>query len=278
MTLRGWRRAAVPAVLTAILMVLAIGGSGCAARRRAQEKARILDPDTLYQMAIEDMERAKFITAKQYLERIQYTPQSRTQLEPLVRLALADAAFHAGDDVSLIDARAKYLDFVTLYAGHPRAPYAQLQAGVCSLKRAAQPTKDQTQTLVAITDFKEVLRRYPASPYARAAADRIRSAESRLAEHDFAVATFYFRRRSYLAAADRLRGLLKDYPRFQGKDRVYYYLGESLVRANNGNEGRLYLEKLIEDFPNCDYVGAARKSLARLNEQGAPESAPPGKG
>ena len=259
--LRCWANHQVRALI--LLSTLAIS-SGCAARRREQANAKVLDPDLLYRMALQDMEAAKPHSAKQYLERIQYTPQSRTQLEPLVRLALADLAFQAGDDVSLIDARAKYLDFVTLYGDHPRAPYAQLQAGVCSLNRAAHPSKDQTQTLVAITDLQEVLRRFPSSPYARAAKDRQRTAEDQLAEHDFIVGSFYFKRKSYLAAADRFRGVLSQYPRFGGKEKLYYFLGESLVRSNNGTEGRLYLEKLLSDYPVGNFAEGARKSLTRL--------------
>src|SRR6185503_20699399 len=105
----------------------------------------------------------------------------------------------------------------------------QLQAGICSLKQVAHPSKDQTQTIVAITDLNEVVRRFPTSPYARAAQDRLRAAESRLAEHEVRVAQFYFKRKSYQAAAQRLRGVLQTYPAYQGKEQVYYYLGESLV-------------------------------------------------
>ena len=271
------RRIGARASVAAVLLILSELSVGCAARKRAQDKARILDPDTLYRMAVEDIEQDRTLSAKQYLERIQYTPQSRTQLEPLVRVALADVAFLVGDDISLIDARAKYLDFVTLYGDHPRAPYAQVQAGVCSLKRAAAPSKDQTQTLVAITDLKEVMRRYPSSPYVRAAEDRLRAAEDRLAEHDFNVGTFYFKRRSYMAASERFRGLLNQYPRFNGKEKVYYYLGESLVRANNGTEGRLYLEKLIADYPSGYFAEDARRSLATLTGGDSPDSRPPKK-
>jgi outer membrane protein assembly factor BamD len=252
-------------VAAALLVPALVLGAGCAARRKErQEAARITDPAVLYRMALEALEQDRSFKAKEYLERIQYTPESRPALEPLVRLALADTAFVLGDDVSLIDARAKYLDFVTLYSDHPRAPYAQTQAGVCSLRQAAHPNRDQTQTIVAINDFKEVARRYPASPYVRAAADRLRAAERRLAEHELAVGRFYFKRKSYLAAIERLRGVLKKYPEFAGKERVYFYLGESLARTNNDTEGRLYLEKLLADYPNGKYAEDARRTLGQM--------------
>jgi len=253
--------------------------TGCAAHRKEKkEEARVSDPAVLYRMAVEALEQDRSLKAKDYLERIQYTPESRPALEPLVRLALADTAFVTGDDVSLIDARAKYLDFVTLYGDHPRAPYAQTQAGVCSLRQAASPARDQTQTIVAINDLKEVGRRFPKSPYVRAAADRIREGERRLAEHEVAVGRFYFNRKSYFAAIERMRGVLQKYPDFRNKERVYFYLGASLARTNNDTEGRLYLEKLLEDYPNGKFAQDARETLEQMPAATFGPAPEPGKG
>jgi outer membrane protein assembly factor BamD len=264
-----------------LLLAAALPLCACAARRSSQEDARITDPAELYRLAVEALEQDKSLKAKEYLERIQYMPDGRTKLEPLVRLALADTAFVTGDDISLIDARAKYLDFVTLFGDHARAPYAQTQAGVCSLRQAARASRDQTQTIVAINDLKEVARRYPKSAYVRAAADRIREGEGRLAEHEVTVGKFYFKRKSYFAAIERMRGVLQKYPDFAGKEPVYYYLGESLARTNNDTEGRLYLEKLIADYPHGKFAEDARRTLQELpaGADGNADTAPaPGKG
>ena len=56
--------------------------------------------------------------------------------------------------LAYIDARQLYLDFVTLYGDHERAPYAQFQAGVCALAQANQPSKDQSQTYAAFADLR----------------------------------------------------------------------------------------------------------------------------
>ncbi len=252
-------------VLLCVLVVVA-AFPGCAARKhRKAEEAKIVGAQALYEAGMAQMARGNLRRAKVFLERIQYTSENRKDLEPLVRLAFADLAFYAGDDVSLIDARSKYLDFVTLYGDHPRAPYAQFQAGVCSLKQVNHPMRDQSQTLVAIQDLREVERRYPNSPYVHAAADLLDRAEANLAEHDYQVGRFYFKKRAYLAAADRFRSLLDKYPRFRGKERVYFYLGQALLRMNNDTEGRIYLDKLVTDYPNGEYTEEAKRLLAHAN-------------
>jgi len=258
------RRAAVPFV---VLLLAAFVATGCAARReRSRAEARIIDPAELYRRGMDEIAKGRYTRAKTFLDRIQYSPEGRVGLEPLVRLALADVAFYTGDDLSLIDARSKYLDFVTLYGDHPKAPYAQVQAGICSLEQANSPSRDQSQTRVAINDLREVERRYPQSPYARAAADLIVRAESNLAEHDFLVGRFYFKRKAWLSASERFRGILDRYPNFGGKEKVYYELGQTLLRMNNRTEAELYLGRLVDDYPNGRYAAEAKRLLGRSED------------
>ena len=87
----------------------------------------LLTAEDLYRQGVAAIEQRK-LRVRTLLERI-HSAQDRPDLEPPVRLALADATFYLGDDVSLIEAHAKYLDFVTLYGDHAQAPYAQFQAG-----------------------------------------------------------------------------------------------------------------------------------------------------
>ena len=258
------RAASFRTILCALALSLVLF-SGCASRRQRQEEAKILDAEVLYKKGIAEISRGNFRKARIFLDRIQYTPENRTNLEPRVRLALADVAFYTGDDVSLIDARSKYVDFVTLYGDHSRAPYAQLQAGVCSLKQVSHPMRDQNQTIVAMQDLREVERRYPGSPLVPAAGYLLRKAEGNLAEHDYQVGRFYFKRKAYLAATDRFRSVLDRYPRYTGRERVYFYLGQALLRMNNDAEGRIYLDKLVNDYPDSEYVDEARRLLSNVN-------------
>ena len=247
----------------AIGVLLAVG-AGCASRRQAKQEAAVVTAEDLYRQGVDALEKRKLREARTYLERIQYSAQNRPDLEPLVRLALADATFYLGDDVSLIEARAKYVDFVTLYGDHPQAAYAQFQAGVSSLKQVNDPSRDQSQTEAALADLREVGRRWPGSPFAEAADQMIGVAQNHLAEHEYLVARFYSKRKKYQAASDRLRGLLDKYPRYGHKDEVYLLLGQTLVKMNSTEEGRVYLDKLLADYPGTDAAREAKKLLSEL--------------
>lgn len=247
----------------ALVATLAVPGTGCALFRKTKSSvADFSSGSDLYRRGMAELERHHLTKAKTLFEAVQFSAESRPTLEPAVRIALADVVFYTGDDLSLIDARSKYLEFVTLYGDNPLAPYAQFQAGVCALKQIVNPSRDQSQTRVAIEDLREIEKRWPASPYARASRTMIRTAEANMAEHEYIVGRFYLRRRAYLSASERFRGILEKYPDFAEKDKVYFDLGRSLILAKNRAEGSIYLDKLVADFPNGPYTAMAKRLLA----------------
>jgi outer membrane protein assembly factor BamD len=260
MTASRLRRALILIVLTAL-----VGGvSGCAKRKAQQAEDRsFLSAEVLYRRGIEQLARDNLVKAREDLERITFTIDTMELLEPLVKLRLADATFYKGDDISYIDARAKYLDFVVLDGGHPLAPYAQFQAGICSLQQVSAPTQDQTQTYTALEEFREVMRRWPGTSYAQAAEGVIAEAETYLARHEYSVGRFYYKKKKFKAAARRFRGILDHYPSYSDKDRVYLRLGESLVRSGSDVEGSSYLNRVIEDYPGSSSASDAKKFLAK---------------
>lgn len=239
---------------------LLLPSAGCFGKRKATAAAAGPGRE-FYQRALAELEKRHLPKAKSLLEAVQFTAENRAELEPLVRVSLADVMFYTGDDLSLIEARSKYIEFVTLYGDHPRAPYAQFQSGMCSLLQIAKPARDQSQTRLSIDDFRDVERRWPDSPYARAAEGMIRIAEMSLAEHEFTIGRYYVRRKAYLAASERFRGILESYPSFPSKDKVYLELGRSLILAKNRAEGSVYLDKLISDDPKGPYVAEAKRWL-----------------
>jgi outer membrane protein assembly factor BamD len=252
-----------------VTTLIALAGCGGKRRERREEDRSFLTSDALYERAMEELAQDDLRKAEEYLTRIQLLdPESIRRLEPLVRLALADVTFYMGDDLSLIEARSKYLDFVTLYSDHPRAPYAQLQAGMCSLQQVRHPTRDQSQTFEALGDLRGVIRRWPSSPYAGAAKDMIARAEGNLAQHDLAVGKFYFNKKAWGAAAHRLKRVIDRYPRYTEREELYFYLGEALVRDENMIEGRIYLERLVADYPDGSLAKNARKFLAEIDADG----------
>jgi outer membrane protein assembly factor BamD len=242
--------------------------SGCAARKKRKaelNEVAYLPAAEQYQAAQELLSKRKLRRAKAVLQRMQYTkPEERTEIEPLARLAMADANFYGRGGFALIDSRSLYQDFVTLYGDHMYAPYAQFQTGMCSFNQVINPSRDQTRTRQAISELREVEHRYPGSSYADAAHLMSRRAEDYLAEHEFMVGRFYLRKKAYSAAVERFRVALEKYPGYSEREKLYYHMGRALLGANNDAEARIYLDKLVNDYPDGKYIEDARKALSQV--------------
>jgi outer membrane protein assembly factor BamD len=255
----------VPARIVAAALgvaLLAATALSCAGRKK---KKAVETPEVstveLFEKGMDLLNRHELRQATNVLKRVEYTPDTRDEIEPLVRLAIADATFYQGTALALIDARNLYLEFVTMNGDHALAPYAQLQVGQCSLAQVNHPTKDQTETQEAIRELETVSQRWPDSPFAAAARSLLGQARANLAESEYLVGRFYLSRKAYPAAVERFGRILRLYPDFEEMEKVLYHMGDAHLRAGNDVEGRLYLEQIVEDYPDSEWAGPARKAL-----------------
>lgn len=238
---------------------------GCA-RRSVPANLPILSARATYERGLRLIDKHNLFQAISTLQLVdlRYSQEERQELEPLVKLAIADATFYQDNTIALIDASTLYDEFVTLYVDHPMAPYAQFQIGMCALKQVNQPTKDQTQTHAAIAALSRVQRNYPSSAYARAGRDMVESAHTNLAEHEYRIGRFYMKRKKYTAAIRRFERVLDSYPDYSRKDRLFFQLGRSLLAENNDVEAKLFFDKLLADYPEGKYAEEARKVLVAV--------------
>lgn len=252
------------AIATVVSLTLAASAVSCATMKQsaARQAAEVLSAKDALVRVEAAMAKHQLRKAKAILEKVQFTQAERPTFEPLVRLSLADATYYLGDDLSLIEARSKFLDFVTLYADHAKAPYAQFQAGMCSVKQIHAASRDQDQTRVAIDDFREIDARWSDSGWARAARQFIGKGQDGLAEHEFMIGSFYWKKKSYRAATSRFSGMLEKFPSYRQKDKIYYWLGRSFMASGSPAEGRVWLDQVLNDYPHSQYVKSARALLA----------------
>jgi outer membrane protein assembly factor BamD len=93
-------------------------------------------------------------------------------------------------------------------------------------------------------------------------------AESNLAEHEFIVGKFYLNRKAPLAALDRFQRIVDRYPHYREMDKIYYYLGRAQLKLGNDDEARVYLDKLLREYPDGEFVRGARRELSKYERQG----------
>lgn len=113
--------------------------------------------------------------------------------------------------------------FLKLYPQNPHVDYVWYLKGLVNFNRGKELTKrylptDETQrdpqsALRAFEDFAVLVRQHPNSDYVPDARARMRYLRNTLARHEVNVANYYMRRGAFVAAANRARYVLENYPR-----------------------------------------------------------------
>jgi outer membrane protein assembly factor BamD len=219
--------------------------------------------EEIYQHAERQMEKKNYSRARTTLQAALGRTTTTPELIAKVHLALADAYFYDGGIINLAEALSRYTNFLTFYPNHPRVDYAQYQIALCHLKQVLTPDRDQTQTRRALDEFLKLRGQFPNSPYVAPAEEKANEVRERLAEAEFRVGQFYFRSEAYEGALERFRLVLEEYPLYSKKPKLYLLLGRSLIALDRQDEGRLYLQKLIAEFPDSD---AAYEATVLLEE------------
>jgi outer membrane protein assembly factor BamD len=112
--------------------------------------------------------------------------------------------------------------FIRLHPQHPSADYAYYMKGLANYVEGEGfldrflPTdmtmRDPGTALRSFEDFRQLLYRYPDSSYAADAKARMVYLRARLARYEINVANYYFKRGAYLAAANRGRYVVENFP------------------------------------------------------------------
>ena len=126
----------------------------------------------------------------------------------------------------------------------------------------------QQQTQEALAAFRLFRSRYPQDPLLAEAEGHIQFLRQRLAEHEFAVARFYYKKKAYHAAIGRLLNLIQVYPETPDIDTALYMLADSYREEENYRKAQGMLQLLIERFPTSKYVTQARNQLRTLPQTG----------
>lgn len=198
----------------------------------------------------------KYAKARRYLSHaFEVEPNSLAGREAL--LLLADSFYLDGGALNFVQAEAKYRDFLNRFPTSDQASYAQFQVANSLAGRMEKADRDQSSTEAAMAAYQELIRLYPTSEYTAEARQRIDEVRDRLAEHEFVVGHFYFRRGLQVAAIGRFEELLDRYPAYDERDKVLYYLALAYRRSADPAQNLkapTAVRQLREEHPDSPYL------------------------
>ena len=212
------------------------------------------------------------LTAEDYISALQYYAQleSRFPFGKYAQQSLLESAYAYYKTDEPETALATIDRFMRVYPLNPSMDYAIYLRGLINFTRDIglfekyiprdESQRDPGSARIALKDFTTLVNRYPQSKYSEDAAQRIVYLRNRLAQHEVNVAHYYMRRGAYVAAANRGKYVVENYPRTPAMPEALLMMAKAykVLELDELSEDALRVLEL--NFPGHPGVAAVHKT------------------
>jgi outer membrane protein assembly factor BamD len=252
--------------LVALLAAFAILLPSC-----RHKYANKIDKDTqqpdkvLFDIAIKDLERNRFERARLTLQTLMNTYDTSEYMAKS-KLAVADSWYRQGGALGFAQAEAEYKDFILFYPNMEEAAEAQVKICKMQYQQMEKADRDPTHALRAEEECRQVISQFPNSKFAPEAMQMMRDTQEVLAEKEMKVGVFYHTKGSFPASANRLQGLVDQFPLYSKGDEALWTMADSYQRMGDRFEPQqaaAYM-RIVRDFPLSIHVPEAKARLEAM--------------
>jgi outer membrane protein assembly factor BamD len=153
--------------------------------------------------------------------------------------------------------------FIKLHPHHPNVDYIYYLKGLAVFNERGiveklteqeisdRDPKAQRESFLA---FKELTTRYPNSKYIKDATLRMTYLVNNLAEHELHVARYYMKRQAYLAAVNRCKYVLTEYPDSPSQEEALVVMISAYDLMGLDDYKQDTLRVLKQNYPNSQFV------------------------
>lgn len=233
------------------------------AKKPAVQPAQKFDAEASFATANDLLEKKEFEKARSLFLEVKNRDRTK-EFAPLAHLKIADSYVREEEPELAI---AEYRKFLETYPDHPYASYAQYQIAMVYFNQIESPDRGYGGAAKALEEFEKLKATYPRNPYREAVDIKIEKCKNTIAEHEFIVGMFYFKKGSYGAAAGRFEGLLAKYPGYQKTPEVLFYTGISYKNRGMADRASEYLTKVVERYPSHPLAKEAARELSSLGKE-----------
>ncbi len=201
--------------LLSVALVLTFSLQGCSSLLEKPDSEMTVEE--FYSEATSAFENESWDTAIQYYEKLKaYFPYGSYAEQSYLELAYS---YYKYDEPE--SAIRELEEFIKLYPKHKSLAYAYYLRAIAAdsvVKSWLDPFitdpahRDMKSSKRAFKFYEELVKRFPNTDYAKNAMQRMIIIRNRMARHEFQVAQYYYDRKAYLAAANRCRVIIEDYP------------------------------------------------------------------
>ena len=217
----------------------------------------------LYSEAKDELSSGNYQKAIKYYEKL----ESRYPYGRFAQQAQLELAYALHKDNDAIGAAAAADRFIKLHPSHPSVDYAYYLKGIiwfsddqgffARIADQDPSERDPKAARESFEAFKELVKRFPESKYAKDSVERMNWLVNALASHEVHVARYYVARRAFVAAVNRAQFALQTYPQALALEEALYILVKSydeLGMTDLRNDSERVMRK---NFPDSQYFKGA---------------------
>lgn len=240
-----------------LLFILTSCGGGKAVKEEG------FDPEKYLSRADRLIEDKEYEEARKLLLEVKNRDTTKKHA-PRAQLKIAESYIRDGDiDIGIEE----YRRFMELYPDNQYASYAQYQIGMAYFSQIESPDRGSGAALKALQEFMRLKELYPRNPYREVLELRIEKCRNVIADGEFMVGEFYYKKESYNAAINRLEGLLKQFPEYKKGDEAMILLARAYKLAKMDEKAKETFNKLIEKYPSSKLAQEAKKELEKFKDK-----------
>ena len=227
-----------------------------------QEAAYVERPvEDIYNVALNQLQSGNYEAAARNFDEVERQhPYSVWATKAQVMAAFANYQANRYDDSILAAKR-----FLRLHPGHRDAPYAYYLIAIDYYEQITDVGRDQRSTKEALAALQEVVRRYPASEYARDSRLKIDLTRDHLAGKEMDIGRYYQRQGQYTGAINRFRSVVDIYQTTSHVPEALHRLTESYVALGVDDEAKASAAVLGFNFPGSQWYSNSYALLVEKN-------------
>ncbi|WP_299640343.1 outer membrane protein assembly factor BamD [Devosia sp.] len=239
-------------------LVVFLAGCNLFGQPKIKEEA-IIPPDTLYQQALDEMDKQRYVTAVATLEKLE-RQHPFSEFNEKAKLMEVYANYRIGKFEEAILAADRYM---ALYPSSKETPYVLYLKGNSYFGQIKDITRDQQISKDAIETYSLIISNYPDSEYAKDARDKMVIGVDQIAGKEMSVGRYYLGNGNYPAAINRFRVVAEQYQTSTHIEEALYRLTEANLALGLVSEAQTAAAVLGHNYPQSSWYKQAFDLLAK---------------
>ncbi len=247
--------------IIALVFFLVLSCSSDNNKNLVTKPEKVPELNVLFNNGLNYYKDGKYMNALQLFKKVE-TRYSFSDLAPRATLMITYIYYQNSDYFNTLKFARK---FQTLYPKNKNIAYINFLIAMTFYEQVQIVARDQTYTKAALKEFKDIIKKYPNSKYAKESKLKIDLVNEQLAGKHMYLARFYMEKSKWISAIKRLNIILEEYPETIYTIETLHRLVEIYYKLGNIPLAKKYAATLGYNFNESDWYKKTYKVVVDQN-------------